>query len=285
MAFLTLRDNQALNVNPPVGDQYLTVNGSNWLWAVTAVYIVSFLGALGLSFRARAGETFFHYIFAVGNLVGAIVYFAQASDLGFTPVPQANNLWNGVLRQIFFAKYVGWVVNFPVVILALGILSGLSWTTLVYQIAHAWIWVVSYLVGGYTRTNYKWGFFAFGTAAWAVLAASSLLHGLRSSARVGVRNHYLPLAGWVNLLWLLYPVAWGLSDGGNRIGVTAGFIFFGVLDVLLVPVLTCATLFLSRKWDYGRLNIAFTQYGRVHAPGGTFPEKATGAPAATTAAV
>jgi len=284
MAFLTLRDNEALNVNPPVGDQYLTVNGSNWLWAVTAVYIVSFLAAIGLSFRARAGERFFHYIFAVGSLVGAIVYFAQASDLGFTPIAQANNQWNGFDRQIFFAKYIGWVVTFPVVILALGILSGVSWTTILYQIANAWIWVVCYLVGAYTRTNYKWGFFAFGTAAWMVLAVSTLTHGLRSSTRVGVRNHYLPLAGWANFLWMMYPIAWGLSDGGNRIGVTASFIWFGILDILLIPVLTFATIFLSSKWDYNRLNIAFTQYGRVHAPGGTFPEKAT-APAATTAAV
>lgn len=283
MAFINPRRNDALNVNPPVGDQYLTVHGSNWLWAVTAVYIVSFLAALALSFRARAGEKFFHYIFAVGNLVGAVVYFAQASDLGFTPIPQANNLWNGVVRQIFFAKYIGWVVTFPIAILAIGILSGVSWATIIYNIANAWIWVVSYLVGAYTRTNYKWGFFAFGTVAWLALALSTLTDGLRSSTRVDVRRDYTALAGWVNLLWLLYPIAWGLSDGGNRIGVTASFIFFGILDVLLIPLLTFATIFLSRKWDYHRLNIAFTQYGRVHAPGGTFPEKAPAAAAGTTA--
>ena len=67
------------------------------------------------------------------------------------------------------------------------------------------------------------------------------------------------LAGWVNLLWLLYPIAFGLSDGSNTIGITGGFIFFGVLDVLLVPVLSFASLILGRKWDYKHLNLAFSE--------------------------
>lgn len=61
--------------------------------------------------------------------------------------------------------------------------------------------------------------------------------------------------------------------------MTPAYIFFGVLDVLLVPVLSFAFLFLSRRWDYGRLNIAFTRYGRVNQVGGAFPEKSTTAPA------
>jgi len=40
------RDNDALNVNPPAGDNYLTTNGSNWLWAVTAIYALTFVSAL-----------------------------------------------------------------------------------------------------------------------------------------------------------------------------------------------------------------------------------------------
>jgi hypothetical protein len=33
--------------------------------------------------------------------------------------------------------------------------------------------------------------------------------------------------------------------------------------VLLVPVLAFATVTLARRWDYGALNLYFTQYGRV----------------------
>lgn len=73
----------------------------------------------------------------------------------------------------------------------------------------------------------------------------------------------------------LDPIAFGISDGGNRIGVTPSFIYFGILDILMIPVLAVAFLFLARQWDYGRMNIAFTQYGRVRASEGTYPEKST----------
>jgi len=219
----------------------------------------------------------------VALFVGAISYFAMASDLAFVIITQADNQGKGD-RQIFWPKYVYWVVSFPVVILALGLPSGISWATIFYQVALSWTWVISYLVGAFTRTTYKWGFFAFGTVAWILLAVSTLTVGISSAKRVGIARDYALLSGWVNLLWLLYPIAWGVSDGGNSIGITASFIFFGILDVLLVPVVAFAVLVLAGTWDYSRLNIAFTQYGRVNAPAGTFPEKnTTAAPAAVAA--
>lgn len=49
MAFLLPR-NDALGVNPVVGvDEALSMNGSDWLWAVTAIYIVAFVSPPSLS--------------------------------------------------------------------------------------------------------------------------------------------------------------------------------------------------------------------------------------------
>ncbi|KAK8077507.1 hypothetical protein PG996_003677 [Apiospora saccharicola] len=272
------RNNQALDINPPAGNEAFSVHGSDWLWAVTAIYTILFIAFYAASFKPFSGEKIFHYIFSVALLVESITYFAWASDLGYSVVTVVNSKpVSGWTRQIFWVKYVNWVVEFPAIILSLGLLSGVSWATIVYNIFLSWIWVVSYLVSAYTTSNYKWGFYAFGTVAWIMLAFNTLGHGGTSAKRVGLsRDHYV-LSGWVNLLWLLYPIAFGLSDGGNTIGVTPSAIFFGVLDVLLVPVTSVVVLALSRKWDYGRLNLAFTRYGRVH-DAGSFPEK--NAPAA-----
>lgn len=38
------RSNKALQINPPLGDQALSVGGSDWLWAVTAVFVLEFVG-------------------------------------------------------------------------------------------------------------------------------------------------------------------------------------------------------------------------------------------------
>ncbi|KAI7788817.1 hypothetical protein LA080_008708 [Diaporthe eres] len=271
------RSNKALQINPPLGNQALSVWGSDWLWAVTAVFVLEFLVFFGLTFVARSREKIFHYLFAVTLLVGSIAYYAMASDLAWDVISQANETQNGT-RQIFFAKYVYWVVSFPVVTIALGLVSGVSWASILYNVTLSWVWVLSYLFSAYTASTYKWGFYAFGTAAWLLLAYSTLFEGRRSLATRDfgpAHSHHLLLAAWTNLLWLNYPIAFGISDGGNRIGVTPSFIYFGILDLLMVPVLAVAFLFLARQWDYGRMNIAFTQYGRVRASEGTYPEKST----------
>jgi len=279
---ILVRDNTALQTNPPMGDEYFTTNGSSWLWALTAVYGFLFLVFFALSFGARFGEKIFHYIFTITLLAGTIAYYAHAADLGWTlravvnsrPVP-------GWIRQIFWVKYVYHLVEFPAIAIALGLLSGVSWATIAYNVALAWTWVVAYIIAALTTSNYKWGFFAFGACAHLILAYNTLLHGRTGANRVGVARDYFMLAGWTNLIWLCYPIAFGVSDGGNVIGVTPGAIFFGVLDFLLAPLLALGFLFLSRNWDYGRLNLAFTRYGRVH-HAGDHPEKV--APATGTTA-
>jgi len=288
-AAILARSNRALDANPPPANaQHLTTHGSDWLWAVTAVLVLSWLALFAYVWFARAGERIFHYLWLSALAVGSIVYFAMASDLGWSVVRQVNNTGdgvNGAVRQMFWAKYILWVVEFPAAIVALGLLSGVSWATIAYEVFLSWVWVISYLVGSFVTSNYKWGFYAFGTFAWIALATHNLRDGSVGAKRLGVTRDHSALSGWVNLLWLLYPIAWGVSDGGNVIGVTAGLVWYGVLDILFLAVTAWAFILLSRRWDYNRLNIAFTQYGRVnHAPG-TFPEKHTGAaaPAAGTA--
>lgn len=178
---------------------------------------------LVLSFAAKESERVFHYLFSFALLVGAITYYAQASDLGWSAVKQTDHLGNGVVRQMFYARYINWVVSFPSLVLGLGLISGVSWTTIFCNIAIAWYWVISYLVSAYTTTAYRWGFFAFGTFSWLILAMSTINESREAAALLGIERDYLFLAGWLNLLWLLYPIAFGLTDGGNMIGVYRGF--------------------------------------------------------------
>ncbi|KAH6656724.1 hypothetical protein BKA67DRAFT_655036 [Truncatella angustata] len=265
MGLILRDDGGSLSVNPPLTPNGFTTNGSNWLWAVTAVYVVIFLFFAATSFKAFNGERIFHYTFIVPLLVGSIVYYSWASDLGSSVVSG----W-----QLFWVKYIYWVVEFPAIIVALGLLSGISWATIVYNVFLSWIWIVSYLVAAFTTTQYKWGFFAFGTVSWLILAVHLLTIGRKSATRVGVSAHYTGLAGWTNLLWLVWPIAWAVTDGARVIGVTPTAIFFGVLDILLLPVIALAFFFVSRKWDYNRLNLAYTRYGRVN-DGGHHQDKLT----------
>lgn len=65
----------------------------------------------------------------------------MASDLGWSVVSTVESIVrHGASRQIFFAKYIYWVVAFPVVIIALGLISGISWASIAYNVVLSWIW-------------------------------------------------------------------------------------------------------------------------------------------------
>ena len=98
------------------------------------------------------------------------------------------------------------------------------------------------------------------------------MDGIKGAKRVDTTKYFILLVGWIQLLWLAYPLGFGLTDGSNFFGTTPMFIWFGILDVLMIPVLSIATIILSKSWDYGKMNLYFTQYGRVQ-QGGTLPEK------------
>lgn len=60
----------------------------------------------------------------------------------------------------------------------------------------------------------------------------------RSAAKaLGPDNHsvYIKSAVVLGFLWFLYPIAWGLADGGNVISPDSEMVFYGVLDVLAKP--------------------------------------------------
>ena len=82
--------------------------------------------------------------------------------------------------------------------------------------------------GGYT------GFFTFGAAAFLFVAFSILWDG-RAYARVmgaDILRTYSILAAWTVLLWTVYPIIWGVSEGGNVIAPDSEAVAYGVLDLL-----------------------------------------------------
>jgi bacteriorhodopsin len=303
MTFLVPRGNNALGVNPPNADTHLTTNGSNWLWACTAVFGVAFLFWLVWTLRLRRtttastgcatapgvdarsaeaakhghhgaavntthrGERVFHYLLTTAAFVGLIAYFTMASDLGSTPVQQYMNTGfddgSGMpTRQIFYARYIYWFVSWPLLLIAVLLLSGLSWATILFSMAVLEIWIVSWLSGALVHSSYRWGYFTFGLIAYLVLAYILLAWGVTSSRSLGSNKSYVLLAGLLVLVWVVYPISWGLSEGSNRLSVTGEMVFYSILDLISVPIYGTILLLLSRRFDHRSL-FAFTQRGRI----------------------
>jgi bacteriorhodopsin len=123
---------------------------------------------------------------------------------------------------------------------------------------------VAWISGSLVTTVYRWGFFVFGVVAFFVLAYQIGFAGVREARKFSTDRYYLPVAYAAVFIWLLYPIAWGLDEGGNKISVTSGFIFYGILDIIQIPVFGTFLILYSRSWDLKALGLDYTQHGRVH---------------------
>lgn len=81
---------------------------------------------------------------------------------------------------------------------------------------------------------------------------------------------------------MLYPVAWGLSEGGNVISPTREMIWYGILDLVLGPIFLYYFVWGLRNSDYGLFGLRSGKYtDGPHGTGfGTYGTSGAGAPGA-----
>jgi bacteriorhodopsin len=145
----------------------------------------------------------------------------------------------------------------PLILLDLLLTAGLPWPTILYTILLDEVIVVTGLVGALVKSTYKWGYLVFGCAAlffvaWIVLFDA---RGHARSLGADIHRHYTICGAWIIGLWFLYPIAWGVSEGGNVISPDSEAIFYGVLDVLSKPVFGALLLWGHRNIDISRLGL------------------------------
>lgn len=100
------------------------------------------------------------------------------------------------------------------------------------------VMIVTGLVGALTRSSYKWGYFTFGMLAFLFVVYTLVLVARKHALALGpaVSKTYNTCGVLTIFLWFLYPIAWGLCEGGNYLHPDSEAVFYGVLDVLAKPV-------------------------------------------------
>jgi bacteriorhodopsin len=73
-----------------------------------------------------------------------------------------------------------------------------------------------------------------------------------------VHKTYLICGVWTIFLWFLYPIAWGLCEGGNVISPDSEAVFYGVLDIMAKPVFGALLIWGHRGIEPARLGRKFT---------------------------
>lgn len=132
----------------------------------------------------------------------------------------------------------------------------------------SWFLVINGLVGALVRSSYKWGFFTFGLVGlffiWYVSIAARVVDSLIfpfSRYQLLGHVHLFPFrhaeskagyfigAAWISFIWMLYPICWGLSEGGNVISPSAEMVFYGILDLMSGPFFLIPYMFMVSTLD------------------------------------
>jgi bacteriorhodopsin len=275
MSFEKRAGNNALNVNSGVGglaDLNISTHGSDWYWAVCAVMTVATLTFMGLSFTKPRSHRLFHYITASITLVAAIAYFSMAAGLGQVPVlvefvRHNRHVGAAGTREIYYVRYIDWTITTPLLLLDLLLTAGLPWPSILITILIDEVMIVTGLVGALTRTSYKWGYYVFGNLAFFYVVYMLVFVARKHANHLGgsISRTYNTCGVLTIFLWFLYPIAWGLSEGGNVIHPDSEAIFYGILDVFAKPVFGALLIWGHRNINPTDLGLHIHDYDEVPA--------------------
>lgn len=125
----------------------------------------------------------------------------------------------------------------------------LSWPETIFTIFMDEIMIVAGLVGALVASQYKWGFFVFAMVALLWVCWSVVWVARKQAASKGPDHNrvFLICGVWTMFIWFLYPIAWGLSEGGNVIAPDSEVVFYGVLDIMAKPVFGTMLLYGHRR--------------------------------------
>lgn len=89
-----------------------------------------------------------------------------------------------------------------------------------------------------------------------------LFEGRRQAQILGpdISRAFLITGSILLLTWVLYPIAWACSEGGNVIAPDSEAIFYGILDIISKIIFSAVLLWFHRSIDPRRLGLAIREY-------------------------
>jgi len=252
--------NRALLINSHVfrhANLEITSHGSDWYYTVCSIMGVATLAFLAMALTRPKSHRLFHYLMATITFISCISYFTMGSNLGQVPIQaefvrrRSSQVRAAGTREIFYVRYINWFITAPLLLLALFLTARVPWPTILVTILFSLIGVTCGLVGALISTRFKWGFWVFAVASLFFILWKVLGDGGRYASAIGgrVSKTYWMCAGLLSLLWLLYPISWGVSEGGNIIHPDSEAIFYGILDIFSQVVFGALLLFGHQKID------------------------------------
>jgi len=255
-------------------------SGERTLWVVFVLMVLASVFFVVLAWAVPASKRLYHHLTATITIVAALSYFAMATHSGFTfhhsrvreQHDHVPDTFKHVIREVYWARYVDWLITTPLLLLDLSLLAGLDGAAIFTAVTADIIMVLSGLFAalGHGKAP-KWGWFVIAMLAYLVVAYQFLLNGRRFANARGskVSKFFVSIAIYTLVVWLAYPVIWALAEGTRVLSVNHEIIAYAVLDVLAKGVFGVWLLITYRSLPESHVEVdgfwahGFSSEGRI----------------------
>lgn len=221
--------------------------GNRTLWVVTIIMLLASLAFYAMAFRVPPQKRLFHVLTAFITTFAFLSYFAMASGDGIAynkiteieehkHVPDTEKI---ICREVYWARYVDWSVTTPLLLADLSLMAGLNGASITVAIVADIIMILTGLFAAFSdKDGQKWGWYAIACIAYLVVVYQLAVNGRGAAAAKDgkTKAFFGAIAGFTLILWTVYPIIWGIADGGRMVGLDAEIIAYAILDVLAKPV-------------------------------------------------
>ncbi|KAI0032069.1 family A G protein-coupled receptor-like protein [Vararia minispora EC-137] len=223
----------SISTNPDAASIRQSSGSTDWMWAAFAVLMLTDILLVVNSFRALRNRLL-HQLAIIIVTTASVAYFSMASNLGHTPIPVEFTGAGDGTRSIYYVRYIMWFINAPLLLLTLYIGTGFPLQGVFSALFLSDVAVVCGLVGALVQTSYKWGYYVIGVFALFYVIGHMFTTPVAWPSPTGrSRGAYNGSAVVLATLALIYPLVWGLCEGGNELSVIAEMIWYGIMDVLI----------------------------------------------------
>jgi len=248
--------------------------GITTLWVVFVLMLLTFITFAALSWTVPPSKRLFHSITTLIVLIGTLSYFSMATGSGFTlrhfrwterhehGVPDTHR---HVHREVYWVRYVDWLLTTPLILLDLSLLAGLNGANIFSLIVANLVMILSGLFAAMTPSSSwftqrepvsrlptrgsKWGWYAIGCLAFLWIVYSLLVTGLFTVRKKGntTTRFYTAITSYSLIVWIVYPIIWGIAAGTRHLSVDGEIIAYAILDLLAKGVFGAWLLYTHQR--------------------------------------
>ncbi|EED19097.1 opsin, putative [Talaromyces stipitatus ATCC 10500] len=222
--------------------QHIHDTGKRTLWVVVVLMAISALAFYTLAARVRVQSRLLHTLTALITTVSFLSYLAMATGEGVTykhsivhhPHKHVPDTHQEYLRQIFWVRYLNWIITTPLILINIALLGGLNGANLVVAISADLIMFAAGLTATFSHDERRWVWYTITIIAFLTVGFQVGVNGARSVRR-GADQHralFTSFAGANLLVFLLYPIILAASPLSQRISVDAETVAWAIHDIL-----------------------------------------------------